>query len=245
MSEREQLRRAIYRDPYSRASAETRAEDYTRRAAKDRRLLAQIEALPPEQGAALIRERAEAERIAAAALAERAAQLRTAARDPHRPSPNTRPDLGPSLSAAPRGRGECSAPLGRDQGFVVLAAVVDAVDLDGRLVDGEGDDGAAAAADRAQARPQIVAGQPDHRQLREPVAVVEDRGDVALGSLGEAGLLRDPEVEVGELLPGSRRVNDAPGHESRSASRCACSSARCARMSVALTAWEGSARSSS
>jgi uncharacterized coiled-coil protein SlyX/thymidine kinase len=97
MSEREQLRRAIYRDPYSRASAKTRAEDYTRRAAKDRRLLAQIEALPPGQGAALIRERAEAERIAAAALAERAAQLRTAARDPHRPSPNTRPDLGPSL----------------------------------------------------------------------------------------------------------------------------------------------------
>ncbi|MFT4124433.1 MAG: hypothetical protein QM635_11450 [Microbacteriaceae bacterium] len=93
MSEREQLCRAIYRAPCSRVSTKS----YTRWAAKDRRLLAQIKALPPAQGAALIRERAEAERIAAAALAERAARLRTAAHDPHRPSPNTRPDLGPSL----------------------------------------------------------------------------------------------------------------------------------------------------
>ncbi|CAN5229402.1 hypothetical protein BH09ACT3_BH09ACT3_03660 [soil metagenome] len=96
MGEREQLRRAIYREPYSRVSAKSRAEGYTRRAANDRRLLAQLEALPPEQAAALIRERAEAERIAAA-LAERGARTRTPARDPRRPSPSTRPDFGPSL----------------------------------------------------------------------------------------------------------------------------------------------------
>lgn len=75
MGEREQLRRAIYRDPYSRVSAKSRAEDYTRRAAKERRLLAQIEALPPERAAALIRERAEAARRAHTTISTRAKGL--------------------------------------------------------------------------------------------------------------------------------------------------------------------------
>lgn len=86
MDERQQLRRAIYRDPYARDSAERRATDAAQRAERDRRFLAQIEALPPEQAASLIRERTEADRIAAAALAERAARLRGPEREPHRPT---------------------------------------------------------------------------------------------------------------------------------------------------------------
>lgn len=42
-------------------------------------------ALSPEQAAVLIRERAEAELLAATALAERAARLRAPERDPHGP----------------------------------------------------------------------------------------------------------------------------------------------------------------
>jgi hypothetical protein len=39
MDERQQLRRAIYRDPYGRDSAERRATDAAQRAERDRRLL--------------------------------------------------------------------------------------------------------------------------------------------------------------------------------------------------------------
>lgn len=82
MGERQQLRRAIYRDPHSRGSARNRAEHYAQRAEQLRQTLAQIEALPPKQAAALIRERAETERLAAAALAERAARLRAPEHNP-------------------------------------------------------------------------------------------------------------------------------------------------------------------
>tara|TARA_Y100000114_G_scaffold141166_1_gene146700 strand:+ start:271 stop:552 length:282 start_codon:yes stop_codon:yes gene_type:complete len=61
-------------------------EDYAQRAEQDRQVLAQIEALPPAQAAALICERAEAERLAAAALAERAARLAMPERDTHSPT---------------------------------------------------------------------------------------------------------------------------------------------------------------
>jgi len=88
MDERHQLRRAIYRDPYARDSAERRATDAAQRAERDRRFLAQIETLPPEQAAALIRARAEADRIAAAALAERTARLRGPEREPNHPTPS-------------------------------------------------------------------------------------------------------------------------------------------------------------
>lgn len=86
MGERQQLRQAIYRDSRSGVSAKSRAEHYAQRAQQDRQTLAQIEALPPEQAAALIRERAEAERLAAAARAERATRLRAPEHDAHRPT---------------------------------------------------------------------------------------------------------------------------------------------------------------
>lgn len=86
MDERQRLCDAIYREPSTRLSAERRAADLTQRAAQDRRLLTQIEALPPEQAAALIRDRAEVERLVAAILAERKAQQRAAERDPYRPA---------------------------------------------------------------------------------------------------------------------------------------------------------------
>ncbi|MFT4229367.1 MAG: hypothetical protein QM602_03660 [Microbacterium sp.] len=91
MGERLQLRQAIYRDSRSRVSAKSHAEHYAQRAQKDRQALAQIETLPPEQAAALIRERSEAERLAAAARAERAARLRAPEHDAHQPSAQ-RPD---------------------------------------------------------------------------------------------------------------------------------------------------------
>ena len=77
----------IHRDPHSRVSATNRAEHYAQRAEQDRQTLAQIEALPPEQAATLIREHAESERLVAAALAERAVRLRVPEHDPtsHRP----------------------------------------------------------------------------------------------------------------------------------------------------------------
>ncbi len=86
MGERQQLRQAIYRDSRSRVSAKSRAERYAQRAQQDRQALAQIEALPPEQAAALIRERVEAERLAAAARTERATRLRVPEHDAHRPT---------------------------------------------------------------------------------------------------------------------------------------------------------------
>ena len=86
MGERLQLRQAIYRDSHSRVSAKSRAEHYAQRAQQDRQTLAQIEALPPEQAAALIRERAEAERLAAAVRAERATRLRVSEHDAQRPT---------------------------------------------------------------------------------------------------------------------------------------------------------------
>jgi len=46
MDERQQLRRAIYRDPYARDSAEHRATNVIRQAERDRCLLAQLEVLP-------------------------------------------------------------------------------------------------------------------------------------------------------------------------------------------------------
>jgi len=86
MTERQRLRQAIYRDTNSRVSAQSRVEHYAQRAEQHRQALARIEALPLEQAAALIREQAEAERLAAAALAERAARLRAPESDHHRPT---------------------------------------------------------------------------------------------------------------------------------------------------------------
>lgn len=86
MRERDQLRNAIYRDPYVRVSAERRAADLT----------------PARRtGPALIREQAEAGWLAAAILAECKAQQRATERDPYRPT-RSGPDHGLGMSLRPR-----------------------------------------------------------------------------------------------------------------------------------------------
>lgn len=98
MDERQKLHRAVYRDPFARDNAARRADGAAARAEQDRRLLAQIESLPPEQAASLIRKRVEADRIAALALTERAARLGDPEREPHRPTRHGPvPDHGISL----------------------------------------------------------------------------------------------------------------------------------------------------
>ncbi|MFT4235779.1 MAG: hypothetical protein QM607_12380, partial [Microbacterium sp.] len=51
---------------------------------------------------------------------------------------------------------------------------------------------------------RFISRDTDRGELGKAVAVVDDRGDVALSTVGEAGLFRDPEVEVSELLPCTR-----------------------------------------
>jgi predicted nucleic acid-binding protein len=73
------------------------AESAQQQAEALRRQLAELEALPVAEAAAQVEARAEAERVAAEALARRAAELHDFTRDQHRPSPSSGPDFGPSL----------------------------------------------------------------------------------------------------------------------------------------------------
>ena len=59
--------------------------------------------------------------------------------------------------------------------FIVLTTVEDAMDLNGFLIDGEGDDYATTKTDSAQSRPQVISSKADHGKLSETVTVVEDR----------------------------------------------------------------------
>ena len=70
------LRRSIYGRARTAGGAATRAEGWARQAEEARRLLGQIEALPIDQAAVLIRERIEVQKAAERALAERAALVR-------------------------------------------------------------------------------------------------------------------------------------------------------------------------
>ena len=74
--ERDALRKSIYGQTRTTGSAATRADGWARQVEAARRLLAQIEALPIDQAAAFIRGRAEAQKAAERALAERAARVR-------------------------------------------------------------------------------------------------------------------------------------------------------------------------
>ncbi|MHB1173358.1 MAG: MobF family relaxase [Lacisediminihabitans sp.] len=77
--EREALRISIYgRSSTSSGGAAARANEWAKRAEQARRILAQIEALPADQAAALLREQAQARQAAERAQAERAAQGRGA-----------------------------------------------------------------------------------------------------------------------------------------------------------------------
>ena len=94
---RAMLHTRLFSKPYSTGSPRRQAESAQQQAEALRRQLAELEALPVAEAAAQVEARAEAERVAAEALARRAAELHDFTRDQHRPSPSSGPDFGPSL----------------------------------------------------------------------------------------------------------------------------------------------------
>ena len=95
--QRAMLHTRLFSKPYSTGSPRRQAESAQQQAEALRRQLAELEALPVAEAAAQVEARAEAERVAAEALARRAAELHDFTRDQHRPSPSSGPDFGPSL----------------------------------------------------------------------------------------------------------------------------------------------------
>lgn len=84
------------------------------------------------------------------------------------------------------------------------------------------DDGPMSEADRSQVRTNVVPCKADHRRICELVAVVDDRCGESLCEIWGTGLLRDPVIQLRELLSGAGRVDDAAAQESRSARRSVC-----------------------
>lgn len=91
------LHTRLFGNPHSTGSPRRQAENAQQQAEALRRRLTELEALPVTEAAAQVEARAEAERVAAEAVARRAAGLHDFTRDPHRPSLSSRPDFGPSL----------------------------------------------------------------------------------------------------------------------------------------------------
>lgn len=80
------LHRNIYGRTYTTGGATARANEWAKQAEQARRVLLQIESLPVDQAATLIRERAKAQKVAERAIAERAAHVRDSEREPRQAS---------------------------------------------------------------------------------------------------------------------------------------------------------------
>jgi hypothetical protein len=83
----------------------------------------------------------------------------------------------------------------------VLAAVVDPQNLDGTFMYCEGDHHTATETERANAGAQVVSCCAPQWEVCKIIAIVEDRGDILLGTVRKPRLFSYPQIEVGELLP--------------------------------------------
>ena len=82
--------------------------------------------------------------------------------------------------------------VGREQGFVVATAVVNAKNLDGLFGDCERDGYTTPKADNAEPRSEIIPGHSYQREVHQTAAVIDDCGNEPLRPVSEAGCGGDP-----------------------------------------------------
>jgi len=90
-----------------------------------------------------------------------------------------------------------SVGLAQEQSFIVAAAVVDAEYLDVLFGNRESNRHATTKPDKPQPRTQIIPGHSNEGEIRQTVAIVDERGSEALCPVEVTGYVSDPEVKVG------------------------------------------------